>query len=113
MSVPLRTAMWYASSWSGTTSRIGRAYRPHGDHPPAAGVRLLQVGERLFVALALRAQHQYRHPLVDQRDRAVLHLPGGVPFRVDVGDLLQLQRPFEGDGVGDAAAQVQEVAHVL
>jgi len=28
MSVPLRTAMWYASSWSGTTSRIGRVYRP-------------------------------------------------------------------------------------
>src|SRR2546429_6041370 len=30
-----------------------------------------------------------------QRDRAVLHLGRGVTLRVDVGDLLELEGPFE------------------
>jgi hypothetical protein len=40
----------------------------------------------------------------------VLHLAGGVAFGVDVGDLLELERAFEGDGVVDAAAEEEEVA---
>ena len=50
-----------------------------------------------------------RHPLVDERDRAVLHLAGRIAFGVDVGNLLQLQRAFERDGIVDAAAQIQEI----
>jgi hypothetical protein len=41
--------------------------------------------------------HDHRHQLVDQRDRAVLHLPGGIALGVDVGDLLQLKRALERD----------------
>ena len=49
------------------------------------------------------------HLLVDERDRAVLHLPGRIAFGVDVGDFLQLQRAFERDRIVDAAAEIQEV----
>ena len=38
--------------------------------------------------------------LVEQRDRAVLHLAGGVGVGRDVGDLLQLQRALEADRRG-------------
>jgi hypothetical protein len=34
----------------------------------------------------------------------MLHLAGGVAFGVDVGDLLELEGTFEGDGAVDAAA---------
>ena len=39
----------------------------------------------------------------------MLHLAGGVAFGVDVGDLLELERAFEGDGIVDAAAEEEEV----
>ena len=39
----------------------------------------------------------------------VLHLASGVAFGVDVGDLLELEGAFEGDGVVDAAAEEEEV----
>jgi len=37
------------------------------------------------------------------------NLAGGVAFGVDVGDLLELECAFEGDGVVDAAAEEEEV----
>ena len=54
------------------------------------------------------ATHDDRRGLVEQRDRAVLHLAGGVGVGGDVGDLLQLQRPLERDGQADVAADVEE-----
>ena len=48
--------------------------------------------------------------LVNEGVGAVLHLAGGVAFGVDVGDLLELEGAFEGDGVVDAAAEEEEVA---
>ena len=63
--------------------------------------------------MVLRREHHDRHPLVDERDRPVLHFAGRVAFGVDVGDLLQLQRAFERDGVVDAAAQVEEVGRAV
>ena len=47
--------------------------------------------------------------LVDERDRAVLHLAGRIAFGVDVRDLLQLERALERDRIVDAAAEVQEI----
>ena len=55
----------------------------------------------------------HRHVLVDERDRAVLHLAGRIAFGVDVGDFLELQRAFERDRIVDAAAEVQEVGAVV
>ena len=40
----------------------------------------------------------------------MLHFAGGIAFGVDVGDLLELERAFEGDGEMDAAAEVEEIA---
>ena len=54
-----------------------------------------------------------RHLLVDERDRAVLHLAGRIALGVDVGDLLQLQRPFERDRIVDAAPEVEKVAPLI
>ena len=56
-----------------------------------------------------RGDGHHGHVLVDQGDRAVLHLAGRVALGVDVGDLLELERAFEGDRVVDAAAEVEEV----
>ena len=55
------------------------------------------------------AMRHHRHVLVDERDRPVLHLAGGIALGVDVGDLLELERAFERDRIVDAAAQEQEV----
>ena len=49
-----------------------------------------------------------RGRLVEQCDRAVLHLAGGVGVGRDVGDLLQLQRPLEADRQADVAAEIEE-----
>ena len=47
-------------------------------------------------------------PLLEQRDRAVLHLAGRVGLGRDVRDLLQLQRALERDRQADVAAEEEE-----
>ena len=42
----------------------------------------------------------------------MLHFAGRVAFGVDVGNFLELERAFEGDGEMDAAAEVEKVARV-
>ena len=42
----------------------------------------------------------------------MLHLSGGVSLRVDIGDFLELQRAFEGDGVLVLPPDVEEVAGI-
>ena len=76
----------------------------------AARLDLLDVAEHLLEHVVARGDGHDGHVLVDERDGAVLHLAGGIALGVDVGDLLQLERALEGDGVVDAAAQVEEVA---
>jgi hypothetical protein len=73
----------------------------------------LQVGESLVVVAVVRHHDHHRHLLVDQCDRAVLHLPRRVAFRVGVADFLQLQGPFQGDRIAQPAAQKQHVVGVL
>ena len=46
---------------------------------------------------------------MEQGDRTVLQLATGGALGMDVGDLLQLQGAFEGNGVAQAAAEVHEV----
>ena len=43
---------------------------------------------------------------VDQGDRPVLHLAGGIALGMDVADLLQFERTLERDGIAGAAAQI-------
>ena len=54
------------------------------------------------------ATHDDRRGLVEQRDRAVLHLAGRVGVGGDVGDLLELQRALERHRQADVAAEVEE-----
>jgi hypothetical protein len=64
----------------------------------AARRDLLHVRHGLFEDAVVRGDDDDRHRLVDQRDRAVLQLAGGIALGVDVGDFLQLQRPFQASG---------------
>src|SRR5258706_5977789 len=48
--------------------------------------------------------------LVDQGDWSVLHLAGGIPFGVNVADLLELERTFQGDWIVDAPSEEQEIS---
>ena len=128
---PRRTATWYARSWSGTTERIGcssgivsgtittwsaiAATSASGRVPSTIAMPSRDLTSRRFESVFSRQrvvgrEHDDRHVLVDQRDRAVLHLARRVALGVDVGDLLELQRPFEGDRVVEAAAEEEEVA---
>ena len=92
------------------------AFGGDGDDAAAAGGDLLNVAEGLFVLEdaggvvgVFGGDADYGEGLVDEGVGAVLHLAGGVAFGVDVGDLLELEGAFEGDGVVDAAAEEEEV----
>ena len=52
----------------------------------------------LVLAVPGRDEH-HGHPVVDECDRTVLHLRGRHAFRVDVADLLELERAFHRHGV--------------
>ena len=89
-----------------------------GDGDDAARARgdLLNVAEGLLVledgggvGRVLGGDDDDGEGLVDEGVGAVLHLSGGVALGVDVGDLLELERALEGDGVVDAAAEEEEV----
>ena len=57
----------------------------------------------------MRRDDNHRHVLVDQRDRPVLELAGGITFGVDIGNFLKLQRAFERDRKARAAAEIKHV----
>ncbi len=92
------------------------AFDGDGDDAAAAGGDFLNVAEGLFVLEdaggvvgVFGGDADYGEGFVDEGVGAVLHLAGGVAFGVDVGDLLELEGAFEGDGVVDAAAEEEEV----
>ena len=70
---------------------------------------LFYVAARLFVGLVVGGDDDDGHILVDEGDGPVLHLACGICLGVDIGYLLELERPFHGDGVVDAPAEVEEV----
>ena len=97
----------------GDAAQLRRARRiAEHDHLAAARRGLLQVGRGLLEQRPRRRDGDHRHVRVDQRDRAVLHLAGGIALGVDVADLLQLQRAFQRDREAVAAAEVQHVARL-
>ena len=55
-----------------------------------------------------RGEDDERHAIADQGVGAVLELAYRVALGVHVGGFLQLERAFAGDGVVDAAAEVEE-----
>ena len=81
----------------------------HRDDVAAPGADLLDVGDHLLVLAVAGGDEDHRHAVVDQGDRAVLHLRRGHPLGVDVADLLELESPLEGDGVVVAPAEEEPV----
>ena len=61
--------------------------------PPRARTSM-QIRLELLQQLVVRRDRDHRHVLVDERQRAMLELAGRIGFGVDVGDFLELERPF-------------------
>ena len=76
----------------------------------AARADLLHVADGLLEQRPRRREDDHRHIVVDQRDRPVLHLAGGIAFGVDVADFLELQRAFQRHRIIGAAAEIEHVA---
>ena len=57
-----------------------------------------KIAPALFVKRVVRSEDNRAGFLIDERDRAVLHLGGGITLGVDVGNLLELEGAFEGGG---------------
>ena len=53
-------------------------------------------------------EHDQRHAIADQRVGPVLQLAHRVALGVHVRGLLQLERAFAGDGVVNAAAEIEK-----
>ena len=51
--------------------------------------------------------------LIYQRDWPVFHFCSGISFGMDVADLLELQRPFEGGWEKIIAAKIKNIRCVL
>ncbi len=55
------------------------------------------------------SNNYYRHFLTNQGNRTVFHFGSRIPLSVEVGYLLQLERPLESDWIIDAPTQKEEV----
>src|SRR5579883_2269134 len=95
---------------------FGVAFGSERDDLAGARLDLLEVGHGLFVADdgqgivgVAGGDDDDGQVLVDEGIGAVLHFAGGVALGVNVGDFLQLEGAFEGDGVVDAAAEEEKV----
>src|ERR1017187_2059350 len=65
----------------------------------ATGLDLRDVGHHLFPEAPPSGDGDDYGAFVDERDRAVLHLPGRIGLCPDVGELFQFERTLERDGV--------------
>ncbi len=87
-----------------------------GDDDAVAGFHFFDIGDAFFVArdgfrvgVVAGCQNDYWKIFVDKSIGAVFHLAGGVAFRVNVGNFLELEGAFESDGIVDAAAEVEKI----
>ena len=92
------------------------AFGDDGDHDAVARLDFLDVRNALLIprhgfriVFVARSQHDDGKILIDQRVGAVLHFAGGIALGMNVGNFLELQRAFEGDGEVDAASEIQEI----
>src|SRR6516162_7524814 len=81
----------------------------YGDDRAFAGMNLFDVGDYLLVGPVLRDDGHGWETGMDQGDRSMLHLPGGVSFSVNIGYFLELQGTLERDGIVIFATDVKEV----
>src|SRR5450755_4840173 len=75
----------------------------------AAGAYFLQVRLELFEQRVVGRDGHDGHPGIDQRQRSVLELAGGIRLAMDVRNFLELERALERDRVMQAAAEEKRV----
>ncbi len=85
----------------------------NGDDRALTGFDLLQVGEGLLEHAVVGDDENRGGALVDHGDGAMLHFGCGVTLGMDVGDFLELERTFQGDGEIELAPQEEEVFCLL
>ena len=93
----------------GNPSQLPLAFRDQRNDRRVPGFHFHQIAHGLFIQPVPRRQHNHWHVLIDERDRAVLHLSRGVAFCMDIRHFFQLQCTFERDGVIDATTEEQKV----
>ena len=91
---------------------FGVAFRGDGDDFALASSNLLHVGNDAFIGTVFKRQRQGGKLGIDQRDRPVLHLARGIALGVNVGDFLEFQRAFQGNGVLELASDEKEMIRV-
>ncbi len=90
------------------------AFCRYGDDDASSRLDFLDVAENLPVGVdILRRDHHDGHLLVNQCDGAVLHLCGRIALSVDVGDLLELERPFQRDGEIHAPSKIERIGLLM
>ena len=87
---------------------------PIGEHEQRAAACLyfMQVGLELFEQLIVGRNGDHRHVRVNQRQGSVLELAGRVGLGMDIGDFLELQGAFQGNGILHPATEEQRVVLV-
>ena len=83
------------------------------NHLAVASPDLLDITDHLGVDRIAGGNADHGHLLIDQGDRAMLHLAGGVAFGVDVADLLELEGPLQGDGIVDLPPQEEGITDAM
>ena len=89
------------------------AHAGDGNDATATGFDLRHVRQHLVVRSILRRNTNHRQAVVDEGNRAVLHLAGGVALGVDVAYFFEFERTFEGNRVRQLPAEEQRTARVL
>ena len=94
--------------------RLGRfvAFVAQDHNPCAASLDLGDVGHDLSPELTPSGDGDDHGTLVDERDGPMLHLSGRIGLCPDVGELLQLERTLECDGVAQTTTQEVDVLHL-
>ena len=80
----------YGSFPKGTIHIIGVDSERVGDTQHIA----LQWDDHFFICVIGGSQHNYRHMLINQRNRTMFHLSSWISLGMDVTDFLKFQCPF-------------------
>ena len=90
------------------SGNAGLGIREH-DQFTATCANLHEIGFELLQQIIVRRHRDYGHIGINQRERSMLQLSGGIGLGMNVGNLLELQCAFHGDRVHGAAAKEQGV----
>ena len=87
--------------------RVPRAHE--GDDDGVARLCFPEIRRDLLVESIVGSEADHRQRVVEKRDGAMLHLAARITLRVQVRDLLELERAFEGDRVMSSTPQEEHV----